>query len=175
MGYERWSRHPDLDKYEKVLESWDDRVCSEWVLPDKLHLNCDEWLSDNVMYKEKEATVNLYVEQAFSKVNLFFDQFEPILIAYRENEQTEYDILKDEKLMNPTEVLNALLYRFQNQRQLFETVLPVTRDIGMVKIDMKKVKEKIAPQPKDQLLKLKEILPPSITSRVEVINKWLEK
>ena len=42
-------------------------------------------------------------------------------------------------------------------------MLPVTRDIGMVKIDMKKVKEKIAPQPKDQLLKLKEILPPSIT------------
>ena len=112
MGYERWSRHPDLDKYEKVLESWDDRVCSEWVLPDQLYLNCDEWLSDNIMYKEKESTVNDYVEQAFSKVNLFFDQFEPILIAYRENEQTEYDILKDEKLKNPTEVLNALLYRF---------------------------------------------------------------
>jgi hypothetical protein len=28
--YERWSRHPDLNKYERVLESWDNRVCSEW-------------------------------------------------------------------------------------------------------------------------------------------------
>ena len=29
-NYERWSRHPDLNKYERVLESWDNRVCSEW-------------------------------------------------------------------------------------------------------------------------------------------------
>lgn len=28
--YERWSRHPELNKYEKVLESWDNRVCLVW-------------------------------------------------------------------------------------------------------------------------------------------------
>ena len=42
--FKRWSRHPDLDKYEAVLEDWDDRVCAEWEPPDQMFLNCDDWL-----------------------------------------------------------------------------------------------------------------------------------
>ena len=39
--FERWSRHPELDRYEEVLEDWDDRVCQEWEPPDQVNLNCD--------------------------------------------------------------------------------------------------------------------------------------
>jgi len=49
--YERWSRHPDLNPYEAVLETWDDRVCFEWEQPDKLYLDCDEWLTDNELHQ----------------------------------------------------------------------------------------------------------------------------
>jgi hypothetical protein len=28
--FERWSRHPDLNKYQAILEQWDDRVCDVW-------------------------------------------------------------------------------------------------------------------------------------------------
>ena len=45
--YIRWSRNPMLNKYEKVLESWDDRVASEWTEPDSPYLNCDDWLLGN--------------------------------------------------------------------------------------------------------------------------------
>ena len=48
--FERWSRHPDLDKYEAVLETWDDRVCNEWEAPDQFFLTCDEWLIEDDLY-----------------------------------------------------------------------------------------------------------------------------
>ena len=40
-----------MDKYEAVLEDWDDRVCEEWEPPDQIYLNCDEWLLDNKLYE----------------------------------------------------------------------------------------------------------------------------
>jgi len=46
--FERWSRHPDLHKYLKILESWDDKVCDDWGGPtDELHLNCMKWLDED--------------------------------------------------------------------------------------------------------------------------------
>lgn len=44
-NFERWSRHDDLSPYEKVLESWDDKVCDNWESPEENHLNCEEWLT----------------------------------------------------------------------------------------------------------------------------------
>ena len=55
--FERWSRHGDLDKYEKVLEDWDDRVCQEWEPPDSLYLNCDSWLSNNQLYEDHKDRI----------------------------------------------------------------------------------------------------------------------
>ena len=55
--FERWSRHPDLDKYEAVLEDWDDRVCGEWEPPDQLYLNCDEWLVGNSLYETHSTEI----------------------------------------------------------------------------------------------------------------------
>ena len=42
--FERRARNPDLKKYEAVLEDWDDRVCQSWENPDRLNLNCENWL-----------------------------------------------------------------------------------------------------------------------------------
>lgn len=43
--FERFSRHSDLRPYERVLESWDDRVCEgQWEEPDDFSLRCDDWL-----------------------------------------------------------------------------------------------------------------------------------
>lgn len=69
--FERWSRHEDLLKYVKVLESWDDKVCDEWDPPDDNNLNCEEWLSENPLNQTKE--VNYYISKAFDKVQDFFE------------------------------------------------------------------------------------------------------
>ncbi len=29
-SFHRWSLHPDLTKYQAILETWDDRVCDVW-------------------------------------------------------------------------------------------------------------------------------------------------
>ena len=55
--FERWSRHPDLDKYEAVLETWDDRVVTEWEAPDQMYLNCGEWLEDNKLYASHQTKI----------------------------------------------------------------------------------------------------------------------
>lgn len=157
--YERWSRHPDLDKFERILESWDDRVCSEWIAPDSKFLNCDDWLIDNSLYRERNEMIHHYVKVAFDKVKIFFEQFEPILVNYWENMRTNYKIFNEENLQNPAEVLKAMIYRFKYQRDFFDAVLPTSREIGMVKIDLRKIKQKMVPQPKICLDKLKAIVP----------------
>ena len=55
--FERWTRHPDLDKYEAVLETWDDRVVTEWEAPDQMYLNCGEWLEDNKLYASHQTKI----------------------------------------------------------------------------------------------------------------------
>jgi hypothetical protein len=66
--YERWSRHPDLNRYEKVLESWDNRVCQVWEPPDKLYLDCDEWLVDNELHAKHTSRINNIMILAFQNV-----------------------------------------------------------------------------------------------------------
>ena len=88
--YERWSRHPDLNKYEKVLESWDNRVCEVWEQPDKLYLDCDEWLVENDLHHTHESRIKKLLSAAFSNVNIFFESYRPYLNAYWENEQIDF-------------------------------------------------------------------------------------
>ena len=111
--YERWSRHPDLDKFERILESWDDRVCSEWTPPDSKFLSCDDWIIDNDIFSTRKDKVELYVKIAFDKVNDFFEEFEPLIVSYWENTRTNYELFKEENLQNSAEVLKALIYRFK--------------------------------------------------------------
>ena len=73
--FERWSRHPDLDKYEAVLEDWDDRVCEEWEPPDQIYLNCDEWLLDNSLYESHASDITNLIRGAFQKVDSFFQVY----------------------------------------------------------------------------------------------------
>lgn len=63
--YERWSRHPDLNKYERVLESWDNRVCQEWEQPDKLVIDCDEWLLENEVHLNHADEIKKLLSNAF--------------------------------------------------------------------------------------------------------------
>lgn len=80
--FERWSRHPDLDKYVRVLEDWDDKVCAEWEQPDQLFLNCEEWLVSNPLYENHVKRIQNLIKSAFDKVDLFFDVYNDFLTEY---------------------------------------------------------------------------------------------
>jgi hypothetical protein len=173
--YERWSRHPDLNKYERVLESWDNRVCSEWEQPDKLFLDCDEWLVENDLHQTHGRVIHEYVRSAFDKVIIFFETYRSYLHAYWENEQIDFRLLESDRLRNPVESIHALIDRFQRQKAEFEEVLPDSKDIGMIRIDCLSVKNLLLPSPKDNLKELKDLLPKVIKERIEDQKKWLRK
>ena len=67
-----------------------------------------------------------------------------------------------------------MIYRFHHQRDFFDAVLPTSREIGIVKLDLKKIKHKLCLQPKNCLKILEEIVPRVVTKRVEQRKKWLE-
>ena len=110
--YERWSRHPELNKFEKVLESWDNRVCQVWEQPEKLQLDCDEWLVENDLHQNHSLRVNQLIKAAFEKITLLFESYRPYLNAVWENEQIDFSLLENDRLQNPVESLYALIERF---------------------------------------------------------------
>ena len=68
-GFARRSRNPDLDRYEAVLEDWDDRVCDEWERPDQPYLNCEDWLRGDPLYESRDTVVKELIEVAFRRVD----------------------------------------------------------------------------------------------------------
>ena len=47
----------------------------------------------------------------------------------------DFTILDNENLKNPSEVIEALLYRFKTQKNKFEDLLPESKDVGMIKVN----------------------------------------
>jgi hypothetical protein len=59
--------------------------------------------------------VNAELQKAFEKVYIFFEQLEPYLLAYWENKQLgNFEIIENERLKNPTDVIPCLLKRFED-------------------------------------------------------------
>jgi hypothetical protein len=78
-------------------------------------------------------------------VQEFFQGFEPILVSYWENERTDFELLKDDRLIYQAETLHALLVRYAYQKHFHDGVIPMQRDIGMLKVDFKDIRKGILP------------------------------
>lgn len=53
------------------------------------------------------------IRGAFDKVDQFFEVYNDFLIEYWQNKHIDFSILENEDLKNPSEVIEALLYRFK--------------------------------------------------------------
>lgn len=173
--FERWSRHPDLDKYEAVLEEWDDRVCVEWEPPDQLYLNCDEWLIGNTLYETHRSEIQGLIVGAFEKVDGFFEVYNEFLTEYWQNKALDFGILRDERLKSPGEVIAALLHRFTTQRDKYDDLLPESKDVGMIKVNTLAIREKLLPVPAECRATLKGLLPATVKSRIQAQQRWLQE
>ena len=171
-SFERWSRHQDLVKYVKVLESWDDKVCEEWDPPDENHLNCINWLNEEPLYNEQSQRIRELVSAGFHKVEVFLDLFNPFLNMYNDNINIRYDILTDDKLKDPTEILPLVLDRFKAQMESFDNFLPKERNLGLLRIDFNPIRESLIPNPKDCFTKLEKSLPPVVRVRIDKAREW---
>ena len=90
-----------MDKYERILEEWDDRVCKVWGPASKPFLTPDDWLIHEEVYKNREVKLRKYINLAFVKVNEFFNNLDPLLHTYWENKNVNFKLCENKKLQNP--------------------------------------------------------------------------
>jgi hypothetical protein len=84
-SFERWSRHGELLKYVKVLESWDDMVCDSWDPPDENYLDCDTCLAEEDLHVKRSEKISRHFDEAFSKADKYIENFRPYLQIYWDN------------------------------------------------------------------------------------------
>lgn len=61
--------------------------------------------------------------------------YNDFLTEHWQNLEIDFKILENERLKNPGEVIEALLYRFKNQKNKYEDLLPESKDVGMIKVN----------------------------------------
>ena len=84
-------------------------------------------------------------------------------------------MLKNEHLKNPSEVIEALLYRFNTQNEKYKDLLPESKDVGMIKVNTLTIREKLVPVPKECLDILKSLLPQTVKTRIQNEQIWLQE
>ncbi len=173
-AFERWSRHNELSKYEKVLETWDDKVCENFEPPDETHLNCDTWLAEEEIFRKQSDYIQDLVTRGFNTTQAYMKNFHPFLEQIHDNNNINYSIIMHENLRNPTEVVPLLLKRFNKQIGDFEDQLPEQQDLGLLRIDFTPIKQMLKPNPQDCFDKIAKELPPVIRHRIEESKLWIE-
>lgn len=92
---------------------------------------------------------------------------------YYDNLNINYDIVMDERLKNPQEVIPELLKLINKQIDDFDNYLPESKDLGLLRIDFSKIKQKLKPNPKDVFDRLRKELPLAIKRRILNKKQWL--
>jgi len=113
------------------------------------------------------------MDDAFNKADRYIANFKPYLQMYYDNINLNYDIILHENLKNPQEVLPELLKRLNKQIDDFDNYLPETKDLGLLRIDFLKVKQKLKPNPKEAFDKIRKELPLVIKRRILSKREWL--
>lgn len=94
---------------------------------------------------------------------------------YYDNLNINYDIVMDERLKNPQEVIPELLKLINKQIDDFDNYLPESKDLGLLRIDFSKIKQKLKPNPKDVFDRLRKELPLAIKRRILSKKQWLNE
>jgi hypothetical protein len=110
---------------------------------------------------------------AFKKAEKFIENFQPYLQKYYDNMHINFDIILNENLKNPQEILPELLKKLTREVDDFDNYLPETKDLGILKINFHRIKQKLKPNPKEIFEKLKRELPLVIRRRLNSKKQWL--
>ena len=177
MNFEKWSMHSELAVYDSVLEPWDYRSYDKWAREEDedAYLNCDEWLDDEYDFKFHEEHMKELVDQAVEKVRTQLLKFEPLLLDYWVNAQTDLNLLTNERLANPTDVLPLLLERFFAQKKMYETYIPVEKALGLLNVKFQQVKDALVVSPRGIIAEIKKELPLNLIKRVSFCLTWMNK
>src|SRR5690606_29373111 len=127
-----------------------------WDPPDDNYLDCDSWLEDEPIKTYQYSTIQSFMNKAFEKADKYISNFQPFLQKYHDNLNINFEVILHENLKNPQEVIPELLRMLNKQIEDFDNFLPDNKDLGLLKIDFHKVKQKLKPNPKEIFDKLKK-------------------
>lgn len=172
-AFERFSKHPSMKIYADALEEWDDRIGDNWDAPDDLMLDPVEWIKDNKEYTDKTININEILRSTYEKAEEFTSRFGEILQMYWIDKRCDFNILVNQRLKNPTDSLQHTINLLLYQDEVFGTSIPSSTNVGLIKLDSKKMKNVLTPMPKICMQKLEHIIPQTIKERLEEADKWL--
>ena len=172
-AFERFSKHPSMKIYADALEEWDERIGENWETPDDLFLDLIEWIKGNKIYIDQLSNVKLIFSSSFDKTEMFTERFREILQMYWINQKVDLNIIVHERLKNPTDLLQHVINLFLFQDELFNTGIPTSTNLGLMKLDSKKSRSQLIPSPRLWMQKLEQIIPNTIKERLEEADKWL--
>jgi len=66
-----------------------------------------------------------------------------------------------------------MIERFLLQKTQFDEILPESKDVGMIRVNCNSIKVKLNPSPRDNLKKLKDLLPRVVKERIDKQKRWL--
>ena len=172
-AFERFSKHPEMKIYADALEEWDDRIGDNWEAPDDLFLDPVEWIKDNKVYTEKNTNINKILKSCFDKAETFTSRFREVLEMYWVDQKVDLSIIVNPRLKNPTDCLQHVINLFLFQDEKFQTGIPSTTSLGLIKLDSKKGRIQLMPMPRMCMQKLENLVPTTIKERLEEAEKWL--
>ena len=169
--FERWSRHDEMTTYVSVLEEWDDMVGDTWEVPDSNFLNPQDWL-ENSPSQKYSPIVSALLGKAFDRAENFLQEFNSFLMIFWENSRMDMDIFKDDRLSFPGETLKNTLSLLKYQKEFIEAQMPLIADLGMLRFNCTKIKEKVLPSPDSLITKLKGFFIELLRVRNKNLKDW---
>ena len=173
-SFERWSKHIEMKQYSSVLEEWDDQIGEDNEALDSNFLNPEEWIDQEMKNNNINKIRNLF-EIAFNKANDYLSKFNKYLQIYWEYNNIDYSIFTHPDLARPAITLNCTLNVLDYHKSYFDGRVPHQADIGLLRIESKKIKEKICPVPMQTYKRVAELIAPENKIRNSALEEWISK
>ena len=142
-SYERHSKNEMLDSYASVLEDWDEKVADKWEILEDKRLTCEEILEDLNEYMEKDNMIEKHIKKMNGNISNYLGLLEKYLINYWKHCNIPWDLVENEGLRLPGQVITLLVKQIRKYKEEIPTRIPNKADLGLCKLDIKKLKERL--------------------------------
>ena len=172
-NFERWSKHSDLIIYANALEEWDEIIGGNWEEPESNLLDPLYYISESDIFKQKNINIQQIVLSAYEKAENVLNSLYKYLYAYWMNDQVDFGLLFNEKLLNPLDTLTNVLKLLEYQKEKFANKIPKAFNLGIFKIDCISAKKALIPSPKNAMKKIETIASRVVKAQVKEIKDWI--
>lgn len=94
------------------------------------------------------------------------------MIEYWENQQIDFTIFRNEKLLNPGESFGWTLKKLNDQKESYEKEILESQDLGLLKADFKTLRKQIISFPSEIIKKFSLFMPEMIRLRNVEVKDW---